>query len=99
MSSTRWLLPILAVLGACSSERVVERRDCERLREHLIEIRLAGITTDAEAHRATLRASLRDDFVDRCLESSIDDVECRLAAASWDELAACTANSSTGDHQ
>jgi hypothetical protein len=99
MSSTRWLIPILAVLGACSSERVVERSDCERLREHLIDVRLAGITTDVEAHRSTLRSSLREDFVDRCLESSIDDLDCRLAAASWDELAACASNSSTGGHQ
>lgn len=99
MSSTRWPILVLVVLGACSSERVVERHDCERLKEHLIDVRLAGVTDDVEAHRATLRSAFADDFVDRCLESSVDDLDCRLAAASWDELATCAAQTSTGDQQ
>jgi len=43
------------------------RKECERLREELVELQMQRVTTDHEQHRAAFRAALGDRFVDDCV--------------------------------
>lgn len=66
------------------------RRDCERLRAHLVEIRLQAVSLDREEHRRALDASLGEDFVQTCVDTMPPrEVACGRAARDAAALAAC----------
>lgn len=87
------LAGLASLLLACASGEdapaTVPRRDCEQLREHLVELRLAGVTTDREQHRRALEHSLGDDFLASCQALPRAHVQCARAAADTSALAAC----------
>lgn len=82
---------LVAAFAACSSDSDdVSRRDCERLRDHLIEVRLEAVTADREQHRAALEAAVGSSFIDGCLEQmSPGHLRCSLAASDSSALAEC----------
>jgi hypothetical protein len=82
----------LAVITACDSDSdAVSRQDCERLRDHLIDVRMQSVTADQDQHRIALRSALDDSFITSCVESTDRSyLHCALAATSSDALLACT---------
>jgi hypothetical protein len=79
-----------AFLIACSDDKPEVDR-CVRVREHLIDLRLAQATKiDRDAHRHALRAALGDDFVTTCHASlNASQQACVLKAANTQSASAC----------
>lgn len=66
-------------------------RDCEQLRQHLVELRLQSVTLDRDSHRAVIEASLGETFISTCVETMPrKQVRCGRAAKDAAALAACT---------
>jgi hypothetical protein len=83
----------LLVFAACDGdpEVAVSRRDCARLRDHLIELRMATVTADQDQHRATLEKVLGDSFISTCVEQTdVSDLRCSLAATDEHSLGVCS---------
>lgn len=86
------ILPILlAALVACASNSdEVTRTECERLREHLIDLRMDSISEDREQHRASLARVTGEAFVTSCVEkTSAVSLRCALAASDPHDLTKC----------
>ena len=86
---------LLASSCASSSARDEESADpptrCERMRDHLVEIRLADAAgVDRAAHREALRNALGAEFMSACGAMTIMRVDCVLDAEDSSALAACT---------
>lgn len=94
-----WFLLATLVAG-CGDVAVVEtaesarEEDCQRARDHVVELRLAG--TDAfgeierEKHRDVLIAALGTQFVDSCVATlSEEHIACLLAAGDSSDVNAC----------
>lgn len=66
------------------------QRECARLRDHLIDLRMADVTIDQAQHRHALELAMGDAFVAQCAESmSGASVRCAMSARAATELAAC----------
>ncbi|HUQ01612.1 MAG TPA: hypothetical protein VM261_03915 [Kofleriaceae bacterium] len=91
---------LLALAAGCGDVATVETaesarvEDCQRARDHVVELRLAG--TDAlaeierEKHRAVLVAALGTQFVDSCVATlSEEQIACLLAAGDSSDVNAC----------
>ena len=83
----------LLALTSCSSESdsdAVSRRDCERMRDHLVELRMQSVTADQDQHRIAIRSALDESFVSACVENTTESqLHCALTAKDTDALAAC----------
>jgi len=57
---------VLALAGCAASEDsdAARERLCERLRDHLVGLRLVGANVDLEAHRAAIKQALGHKFID-----------------------------------
>lgn len=67
------------------------QRECEQLRDHLIDLRMTDVTVDQAQHRQALELAMGTTFVTQCAESmSGADVRCAMSARAATELAACT---------
>lgn len=93
----RVIAVVAIVLCACSGgddEATAASRQarCERLRDHVIDLRLASATNvDVAAHRQAMRQALGDDFVTACTGTMTEaQVDCALAAADSDAVTACS---------
>ncbi|HEX5076058.1 MAG TPA: hypothetical protein VFW03_22785, partial [Gemmatimonadaceae bacterium] len=64
---------------------------CQRLRDHVVDVRVAEIHQDREAHRTALRTALGARFVTECLNQSSARFDCEMKAATIDGLRACAA--------
>jgi hypothetical protein len=64
---------------------------CERLRDHVIDLRVSEIQQDREAHRTALRRALGRDFVAQCRNQSSARFACEMKAANIDGLRSCAA--------
>ncbi len=82
----------LALTAGCSTggaERV-GRGDCERLRDHLVDVRMASVTADHEQHRRAIRTALGDGFLSSCLDLTTESqLRCSLKANDAQALTAC----------
>lgn len=77
-----------AASGDSGESRVAQ---CERLRDHLVDLRIGNAKVDAEAHRAALRDALGDRFVDSCSSSvTAEQLQCALRADSAAKAVDCT---------
>ena len=94
---------VSVVFAACTSSESVDREHCERVRDHLVDLRLvqsqgatdsAGRPVDLEPHRAALKQALGEPFINTCLkEFSLPQVKCLLAAKDSAEATACSSHS------
>lgn len=94
MISTHRLFAIALALAACTSstdDAAVHRTSCDRLQEHVIELRLdaAAPARDLEQHRAALRAAVGAQVAGTCQEMAVAELQCALAARDLEELAGC----------
>jgi hypothetical protein len=89
---TRRLVSLLLVAScAASGDSRASRQQCEQLRDHLIDVKLAAATgVDKAGHREAMRSALGADYVARCAEAVTDgELECALKASDDDALQAC----------
>lgn len=90
----RTLVFALVLAAGCSSddgEEILTVSPCERLREHLIDLRLAdAMNVDKDAHREAFRTALGADFLASCSKLDEDAVTCAISAADAHTAAACT---------
>jgi len=97
----RRLALVVLLLGACAQGGANDddrrTKNCERLRDHSIDLRLeaapppAGMMPEeVERHRATFVAAAGSRYVDDCRNHWDDEqVACALSASSLDSLRAC----------
>ena len=89
------LMSLAAALGcSCGNEDSPEthtsRRDCEQLRDRMVEVRLESVTLDRDRHRAAITSSLGEDFLRTCVDTlPRRQVVCGRAAKDAAALAAC----------
>src|SRR5258706_11150322 len=76
--------------GAGGDPEEVSRRDCERLRDHVLSVRLESVTADVDQHRAALAATLGASYIDRCVtDVAPDELRCLMKAGDAAALASC----------
>ena len=91
----RWALLVI-ILAGCAKHATdeVDRARCERLRGHLVDLRVAELGelhVDVAKHRAALQQALGDDFVSTCLASvTSEQMKCALAAGDSASASSCT---------
>jgi hypothetical protein len=91
----RGMFFVIALSSAvgCASEDSSDAlaRDCRRLREHVIDLRLEGTRVDVAAHRKAISNALGEGFVERCA-AQLTKAQVRCGIAANDSLAAmnCT---------
>lgn len=92
----RVLLAMLGIaLAGCAGEEETRARKCERLREHVIDLRIDGVPKrDREAHATALRNALSSTFTDECMALSNRQLSCALGATDVVASAACISGSS-----
>lgn len=84
-----------ASCGSGDETEAATARQCEQLREHLVELRLQGANIDVAAHRAAIKQSLGENFVDTCTaQMTRDQVRCALAASDAPDALECTRDTS-----
>lgn len=81
-------------LAACSetNEVQVDRDHCQRLRDHLVDLRLgtAPKGVDVKAHRTAMNEALGEGFVESCQQhTSVAELKCELAAADLNAAHSC----------
>lgn len=83
----------LAACGRDTDDNAVSEQRCERLRDHVVDVRLASATgVEREPHRRAMRQALGKDFVSSCVGSLTDaQVQCALKAPDSAAIAACQA--------
>ena len=88
---------LVSLLAGCGGEEEddagARAAQCERLRDHLVDLRLATATNlgkEIEQHRAALAQALGPQFVDGCTKSMSEaQVTCALAAQDSDAATEC----------
>jgi hypothetical protein len=63
------------------------------MRDHLVDLRAAGINADRDEHREVLRRALGTEFLESCERMSDDQVACILNADDSAEAAGCVPES------
>lgn len=88
----RLVVLFVAISIGCSSSDRAGVKQCEELREHLVDLALAESTgIDRAAHRAAMRTSLGDAFVETCTSSLTGtQVACGLRASDVTGATSCT---------
>jgi hypothetical protein len=91
----RLVAALMLTIAACSdgSDPDVDRSTCERLCDHLIDVRLKDApAADVVAHRAAMKQVLGENFITSCLKDlSPSQVKCALAATDHAAATACGA--------
>jgi len=94
------LLGLLLVVGCGTEEEDSAPQPitrCERLREHLVDLRLEGVESiDREAHRKAHIAAMGSEFLAACGTLQESTITCALEASDGASAAAC---GSTGASQ
>lgn len=95
------LVATFLVLAALSSgcgqpgdEVSAARQRCVELRDHLIDLRLKGVTgVDVAKHRQLMERALGEHFLAKCSDQSDEEVRCALTAPDFAAVAACSTSS------
>ena len=94
--SYRGRAAVLVLMIGCGSSDSdeVDRRRCEQLRDHLVELRLKSVAdprVNLDAHRKALKQALGDSFVSSCeARTTSAELKCQLAAGDTQAAAACS---------
>lgn len=91
-----FLWVVFAVCSCGGGEDPGETEDraryCERMRDHMVALRLADATgIDRDAYRTLMRDALGTDFIARCSSTmSLAQIDCVLEAPDAAAAAACS---------
>lgn len=92
MRSIAGLVVMLAFAGCTSSDKSerATAAQCERVRDHLVELRVVGTQADASAHRDAIKDALGTRFTDECV-ATVDrgQIDCSLAAKDATSALSC----------
>lgn len=85
---------LLALVASCGGdddpESSTNETPCERLRDHLIDLRLADAKhVDQAAHRDAMKQSMGADFLESCAKLDSSQVNCVLDAPDTTSASAC----------
>lgn len=85
---------LLALVASCGgdddAESSTHKTPCERLRDHLIDLRLADAKgVDQAAHRDAMKQSMGTDFLESCAKLDSSQVDCALDAPDTMSASAC----------
>ena len=85
-------LLFVVALGACQTDGSdPDAPPCERLREHLIDLRLdRSSTSNQDEYREVMRRALGADFMQSCARLSSAQLRCALESSSLNESARCS---------
>src|SRR5689334_3687666 len=91
-------IAILLAIGCASHGSDDDKplhRQCEQLRDHVIDLRLASAGSDSglnlEAHRTALRQAIGKEFTSSCeTRMSREQIKCALAASDSAAANACS---------
>lgn len=91
----RVALGVISFIVACSSsdDVDVDRRRCEKLRDHMVELRLHDVKSgiDVRAHKEAMKRALGERFVTGCMkELSPSELQCHLRARDLATATACS---------
>ena len=93
-----FVLVSISLLVGCNGddETTVESvvRPCERLRDHLVDLRVEGTRGEPDEvvarHRAAMRQALGDDFVASCeRKMAASEIDCAAKATDFAAVTAC----------
>jgi len=87
-------LVLLALIASCGGDDdrdpPTQETPCERLRDHLIELRLADARRiDRAAHRDAMKQAMGDDFLASCAKLDRAEIDCALDARDAITASAC----------
>jgi hypothetical protein len=90
---------VFVVFAACASndEFEVNRANCERYRDHLVDLRLrdSSASIDVRAHSAAMKQALGERVIDACEHQfSSPQLRCALRADDFADATACTRSAS-----
>ena len=83
MNASRSLIALVLLVGACADQEIVDRAGCTRLRDHVVDLRVADaageLGGDVAQHRRAMNQALGEDFVANCVQAmSYQQLECSL---------------------
>lgn len=90
----RRYLVVLALIASCGgdddADAVARETPCERLRDHLIDLRLADAKhVDQAAHRDAMKQAMGGDFLASCAKLDRAEIDCALDAPDATTASAC----------
>lgn len=96
----RVLVAIILCAAACSDHETVDRAACTRLRDHVVDLRLADSSSalgkDATQHRAAMKQALGDAFIDNCVQTmSYEQLDCSLKLKNLADSDQCVKHASS----
>lgn len=84
------VLAALLLLSCADQGESIERK-CERLRDHVIDLRMEGLpASDRDAHRHALKQALGERFADECRTFTAKQITCGLEAKDISDATACS---------
>lgn len=91
-SSFVFLIACVAGCGTDEARTEDSSHRCERVRDHLIDLRLAAATNvNVEAHRKAMQGALGEGFMSSCQTMSDVQTRCVLDATDSESAVACSA--------
>jgi len=92
-------LVVLALIASCGGDDepqgISRETPCERLREHLIDLRLADAkNVDHAAHREAMTQALGADFLASCQQLGDAEITCALDAPDAATASSCATRKS-----
>lgn len=96
------LLVLLVACGTCGTDEEqdtpVPSTPCERLRDHLIDLRMADVKgVDVEPHREAMKQSMGTSFLASCAKDlSPSQLGCATASSDLGAAAQCMATTTQG---
>ena len=96
----RLLVLVLVIVAGCSGDdgSEIERtaRPCAQLRDHLVDLRLAGVRgapADLGVHREAMQRALGVDFITSCEKTmTAPQIDCATTAGDLAAVSACSAS-------
>ena len=91
----RCLLAGWLVIAACSHDEVVDKAKCTQMRDHMIDLRLAGAAgsdeMDLAQHRTAMKQALGESFLADCQHNmTIEQLHCAMKATDLQASIACS---------
>jgi hypothetical protein len=87
------VIAVQLVIGCASEEESVQSK-CQRLRDHMIDLRVHDVPeADQAAHRVALQQALGERFAGECRTLTSTQMKCAFAANDVVAAAACSSGS------
>lgn len=100
MHSFRSLLVAVTLVAGCTDHGgTVDRDGCTRLRDHVVDLRLADgaseLGSDVEQHRRAMKQALGEEFIEHCVRTmSYEQLECSLKLSGLGDSDHCVDHAS-----